>query len=372
MLNTTLKILETITNNGYEAYIVGGFVRDYLMNIKSNDVDITTNATPKELINIFPNASCQYAEYGSVVIYFKDTRFEITTYREEENYEDLRHPDTVSYVDDLKTDLKRRDFLINTICMDKNGKVLDLLNGKCDIDNKLIRTVISPDVSFKRDALRILRAVRFATTLGFSLSDETILGIKNNKHLLKHLSFNRKKEELNKIFGSNNIEKGISLIKELDLVSDLDLKGFENIKSCSQVIGVWASLDVDTIYPFTRNEHTLMKNIRLAMKCNLLDMATLYQYGLYVCTTAGELLGIDNKKIVEVYMKMPIYKRSNIVIDTHDILDYLKIEEGPIISEIWKQLELALLNGEVNNEKKQLLLQVMKIYTSLQVTGGIR
>ena len=124
MLDTALKVLNIIEDNSYEAYIVGGFVRDYIMGIKSNDVDITTNAKPKELINIFPNASLDNALYGSITLYYNDIRFEITTYRRESNYDDLRHPDTISYIDDIKTDLKRRDFTINTICMDKSGNIV--------------------------------------------------------------------------------------------------------------------------------------------------------------------------------------------------------------------------------------------------------
>ena len=204
MLDVALKMINTISDNGYEAYIVGGFVRDYLMGKKSNDVDITTNAKPKELLDIFPTAVIDNADYGSVTVYFKDIRFEITTYRVEENYSDNRHPDTIIYVDNLDEDLKRRDFTINTICIDKFGQVCDKLQGKEDIGKRLIKTVDDPFVSFAHDALRILRAIRFATTLDFELDFLVREAIKENRYLLEELSFNRKKEELNKIFGSTN------------------------------------------------------------------------------------------------------------------------------------------------------------------------
>ena len=364
MLDTAFNVLKMIEDNSYEAYIIGGFVRDYIMGIKSNDVDITTNAKPKDLIKIFPNANIDNEVYGSVIVYLNNIRFEITTYRDEGNYLDNRHPDTVNYVDDLKIDLKRRDFTINTICMDKEGNIVDLLNSKSDIDNKIIKTVIEPLESFKIDSLRILRAIRFATTLDFELALDVKEAIMQSKYLLKDLSINRKKSELDKIFSSPNIEKGIKLIKELDLIYVLYLDNINKVKPCSQVIGIWTMLDVDNIYPFTRNELKLMKDIRESIKNNPLAFTTLYYYDLYPCTVAGEILSIPKKEIMDNYKSMPIHKRSDIVIDSYDLIDYLKIEDGPIISKLWKELEIKLLNLEVNNNKEELLNLAKKIYTS--------
>ena len=364
MLDTAFNVLKMIEDNSYEAYIVGGFVRDYIMGIKSNDVDITTNAKPKDLIKIFPNANIDNEVYGSVIVYLNNIRFEITTYRDEGNYLDNRHPDTVNYVDDLKIDLKRRDFTINTICMDKEGNIVDLLNSKSDIYNKIIKTVIEPLESFKIDSLRILRAIRFATTLDFELALDVKEAIMQSKYLLKDLSINRKKSELDKIFSSPNIEKGIKLIKELDLIDVLYLDNINKVKPCSQVIGIWTMLDVDNIYPFTRNELKLMKDIRESIKNNPLAFTTLYYYDLYPCTVAGEILSIPKKEIMDNYKSMPIHKRSDIVIDSYDLINYLKIEDGPIISKLWKELEIKLLNLEVNNNKEELLNLAKKIYTS--------
>ena len=367
MLETALKVLNIIEDNSYEAYIVGGFVRDYVMGIKSNDVDITTNARPKDLIKIFPNANIDNEVYGSVTVYLNNIRFEITTYRDDGNYLDNRHPDTINYVNDLKTDLKRRDFTINTICMDKAGNIVDLLSCRSDIDNKIIKTVINPLESFKIDSLRILRAIRFATTLDFELDKEVKEAIIQSKYLLKDLSINRKKEELDKIFSSPNIEKGIMLIKELGLIDVLFLENINKIKPCSQVIGIWTMLEVDDIYPFTRNELNLMKDIRNAIKNNPLSYTTLYYYDLYPCTVAGEIIGIPKKEIMDNYEAMPIHKRSDIVVDSYDLIDYLNIEDGPIMSKLWKELEFNILNLEVSNTKEDLLNLAKKIYTSINL-----
>ena len=367
MLDTALKVLNIIEDNSYEAYIVGGFVRDYIMGIKSNDVDITTNAKPKDLIKIFPNANIDNELYGSVTIYYNNIKFEITTYRKENNYLDNRNPLEITYVNDLITDLKRRDFTINAICMDKEGNIVDLLDFKKDINKKIIRTVIDPMESFATDALRILRAIRFATTLKFELSSSVVEAIEENKYLLNDLSIHRKKEELDKIFSSINIDIGLKLLKTLNLEDVLQLKNLDKVKSCSQVIGVWTVLEVDDIYPFTRNELQLMKEIRIVMNDSPLSKDKLYYYGLYVCSVAAEILGINKRKIMKVYKSMNIHKRSDILIDSYDIMNTLNIKEDPILSDIWKELEKEVLNGSVDNERNKLLFAVKRIYTSLVV-----
>lgn len=367
MLETALKILNIIKDNSYEAYIVGGFVRDYVMGIKSNDVDITTNARPKDLIKIFPNANIDNEMYGSITIYLNNIRFEITTYRDDGNYLDNRHPDTINYVDDLKVDLKRRDFTINTICMDNGGNIVDLFSSRRDINEKIIKTVINPLESFKIDSFRILRAIRFATTLDFELDKEVKEAIIQSRYLLKDLSINRKKEELDKIFSSPNVDKGVMLIKELGLGDVLYLDNIDKIKPCSQVIGIWTMLDVDDIYPFTRNELNLMRNIRGSIKNNPLLFTSLYYYDLYPCTVAGEIIGISKKEIMDNYIDMPIHKRSDIVIDSYNLISYLNIEDGPIISKLWKELEKGILNQQVKNDKEELLKFAKKIYTSINL-----
>ena len=167
-----LEIIRKIVSNGYSAYIVGGFVRDSLLGIQSNDVDITTSATPLELKKIFSHCEIKSDSYGAVALYYKNSRFDITTMREEMEYLDNRHPSSVIYVDDLKKDLLRRDFTINALCFDKDGNLVDLINGKIDIEKRIIRTIIPSNKSFSDDALRILRAIRFASLLNFRLSDE--------------------------------------------------------------------------------------------------------------------------------------------------------------------------------------------------------
>ena len=362
MLKAALKILSIIEDNGFEAYIVGGFVRDYLLNVSSNDVDITTNATPKDLKTIFADACLSKNMYGSVTVIYKKVRFEITTYRSETTYCDNRRPSSIAYIQDLPTDLKRRDFTINTICMDKHKKIIDPLNGRVDLKQEIIRTIDEPIASFQQDVLRILRAIRFATTLHFSLAPEVEEAILQTKYLLSNLSFQRKKEELTKIFASSNVLYGKKLLQSLQLDEELSLMKLEQVVPCSQVIGIWTMLEVDNIYPFTRNERKQMEDIRACLKSHPLSLKTLYQYGLYPCTVAGEILGLDKKTIIKTYTNLPIHKRSDLAVTSEEILKYLQVQPGPFLNEIYCQLEELVLAKKITNKKKPLLKTCQLLY----------
>lgn len=361
MKKITMEVLQIIFDYGYEAYAVGGYVRDFLLEIKSNDIDITTNATPMELKNIFPEINIPKKNYGSTTLIYKNVRFEITTYRKEIGYRDNRHPDSIEYVNDLKTDLLRRDFTINTICMDKDGNIIDLLNGINDLKKKIIKTVSSSDKSFCDDALRILRAVRFATILDFKLSDEIITSIEKNKFLLKNLSYERKKDELDHIFASYNAKRGISLLQELDLCNVLGLSNIEKIKDYSDLIGIWAMINPSN-YNFNKSLKELIKKVNIVYKMNNLDKLVLYKYGLYVNVLAGLNKGISKKKISEVYHHLPIHERSDIKISVNKICEVLKKEPNSFINDIYVDLETLIINNELVNDEKKIIEYILMKY----------
>lgn len=163
MYETALNILKQINNKGYKAYIVGGYPRDLYLRRESIDIDICTDATPKELKEIFQESVLPKQEYGGITIISNNIRFEITTFRKEIKYENNRFPVKIKYIHVLLDDLKRRDFTINTLCIDEHGETLDLLNALPDLENRVIRSVGSADHKIKEDILRSLRAIRFAT-----------------------------------------------------------------------------------------------------------------------------------------------------------------------------------------------------------------
>jgi poly(A) polymerase/tRNA nucleotidyltransferase (CCA-adding enzyme) len=217
---------------GFEAYIVGGCVRDFLLGQEPKDWDVTTNAKPEEIQKVFPNSFYENnfltvtARTGS-----KNERLaeiEITTYRFEAKYSDKRHPDEVKYAKTLGEDLGRRDFTINAMAMDEKKKVVDLFDGQKDLKNKIIRTVGKPEERFNEDALRMLRAVRFAATLGFEIEKNTAEAIKKNSVWLEAISKERIRDEFVKIIMADKAAEGVELLRELGLLKYIVPELLEN------------------------------------------------------------------------------------------------------------------------------------------------
>lgn len=362
MLEVALKLLEEITARGFKAYIVGGFVRDYILGINSNDIDITTSATPKDIKEIFEDSCLPSEDYGSVTVIKKGIRFEITTFRKEIGYIDNRRPAEIKYIDDLYEDLLRRDFTINTICMDEKGEIVDLLNGQEDLRNGVIKTVGVSKERFEEDVLRILRAVRFATILNFRLDGEVIDAIKDTRELLSGLSYNRRKEELDKIFGSSYANKGVELLLGLGLDKYLDLENLSKVKCTSSLIGVWTVLDVVDKYPFSANERELITACREALNYNNLDPYTLYRFGLYANSVAGEINGYDIKEITETYNNLVIQAKKDIDITSNDIMSALGKGPGSYLKEIYGDIERQILYRRLENEKSRILEYICSKY----------
>ena len=221
MEETVVKILKEINNHGYEAYLVGGYPRDRYMNIYSTDYDICTNADI-DILKSFLNV--EKVEFLSSIVKEDNKVFEITRYRKDLEYKNHIYPKKVVPANSLIEDLQRRDFIINTLCMDADGNYIDLLNARNDIDNKIIRTVGNADDKICEDILRSLRAVRFATVLNFTLDEDLKKAIKKHRDLIKLLSVNRINKEIDKILNSKNKHYGISLLEELDILDIIENK----------------------------------------------------------------------------------------------------------------------------------------------------
>ena len=365
MMEQALKILKELTSKSYKAYIVGGFVRDYLLGIESNDIDITTNATPKEIKEIFNDNCLPNDDYGSVVVLKNGVHFEITTFRKEFDYVDNRRPLEVKYVNDLYTDLLRRDFVINTLCMDDNGKIIDYLGGQIDLEKRIIRCVGDSYVKFSEDSLRILRAIRFATILDFELSSDIVDSIKRTKHLINDLSYFRKKSELDKIFSSSNRDKGIQMILDFGLEKELNIPKLKAVLNCgaNSSLVIWSMLDVSEEYPFNKNELELMNDINEVMNLNNLDPMVLYKYGLYINSCAGSIKGLDLKKITESYNNLVIKSRDDVNIDSNDIMNLLNKEPGKYIKDIFEDIEREILYRRLVNDKSEISSYILNKYS---------
>jgi len=255
-------VLKKLNQNGYEAYIVGGYVRDFLRNQKSSDVDICTNALPKDVHKIFKCAS-KMGEYGSFRFQKKRFQFDITTFRKELKYQN-RKPIQIEYVTELLEDLKRRDFTINALYQNKDEDIIDPLNVLEDIKKKNLKMIGNPTQRVKEDPLRILRAIRFATILDFTIDASFQEVIRKNAHLTQTISKYRIKEEYSKILSSPNYQKGLDLSEELGLTKYLFIE-YNNVYYSPNIYEMWAQVKIKDI-PFTKQEKRTIIRIKETIK----------------------------------------------------------------------------------------------------------
>ena len=214
-----IKFSKIFKQNNFQLYLVGGAVRDYLLGNKNNDFDFATDATPQEVISMFKSVIPVGIQHGTVIVLFENTQFEVTTFRVEGTYSDNRHPDGVIFVRTIDEDLKRRDFTINAFAWDiSQNKLIDIFNGMEDIKNRIIRAIGNPDERFEEDALRMIRACRFASRLQFSIEENTLVSIKKLSHLIKNISAERIREELIKIMLTDKPSIAIEYMRKTNIL----------------------------------------------------------------------------------------------------------------------------------------------------------
>ena len=195
-----LNLNKLFTDNGFSLYMVGGTVRDYLLGLPLDDMDVVTDAKPDDIKAFLPDASYVFARFGSVSYKSeKKVKFDITTLREEKGYEDARHPDKIHFVNDLSIDVRRRDFTVNALYMNAKLEVIDYVDGQKDLKNHILRMVGNPDIRIKEDPLRIIRALRFSVDYQLKIDAELDKAIRNNISLLDKLNIEKIKQDIKKI-----------------------------------------------------------------------------------------------------------------------------------------------------------------------------
>lgn len=227
-----INALNLLEKAGFEAYMTGGCVRDYVMGAVPKDYDITTSALPEETKGVFSEYTVIETgiKHGTVTVLIDGTPLEITTYRTEGEYLDNRHPSSVSFTRSLREDAARRDFTMNAMAWDKSGQIRDFFGGCADIDAGLIRCVGNADERFQEDALRIMRALRFSSVLGFKIEESTMEAAKKYKSLLLNISAERVREELIKLLCGKDAIRVITECTDIlgEVVPELlEMKGFE-------------------------------------------------------------------------------------------------------------------------------------------------
>ena len=236
------NLIKKFRENKAEIYIVGGAVRDLILKREIKDWDFTSNLEPEKMQKIFPKNSFYNNKFGTISVVDGDDIFEVTTFRTENGYSDSRHPDEIKWGKTLEEDLERRDFTINAIALDWNNKIIDLYGGQKDLENKIIRTVGNPDERFGEDALRMIRAIRIASQIGFLIEEKTFESIQKNASLIQKIAGERIRDELFKILISPTPSQGITLLKNSGLLKEIIpelLDGYGMVQKGHHVDDVW-------------------------------------------------------------------------------------------------------------------------------------
>ncbi len=344
-----IKVLEKIEENGFEAYIVGGYVRDYLLGFESSDIDVCTNARVKDLMEIFEDTNCTSNEYGSVKIITDKLRVDITTYRRDLRYNGDRRKVEIEYVDNLIDDINRRDFTMNTLCMSKENNIIDILGGQKDIEDRIIRCVGNIEDRINEDPLRMLRAVRFATTLGFTIEEELYRKLKENRELISQLSREIVKEELTKILISKNAIMGLNMLNDLGFLPYVGIRYSSDIVNVADICGMYSQLEILEELPFNKEEKDNIKAIQNILEYGKIDNNVLFEHGLYLSMVAGEILGIDREIITSMDSNLPIRRVKDIEVTSDVICELLGTEPGKVISEVYDDLKDKILFSKLDN-----------------------
>jgi len=346
-------ILKTLEEYGYKAYIVGGFVRDSLLHKKNYDVDITTSATVKEM-SLILNGKIT-STYGSFKMNVEPFNIDITTFRKEISYKG-RYPE-VLYIDNEEDDVKRRDFTINSILMDKEGHLIDYLGGIKDLSKRIIRCIGNSDDRFREDPLRILRALRFSATLDFKMDNDTVSAVKKEKGELHNLSLSLVRREFDKILMSNNPKKALDYMNKIGILKELNIS-YKKLRNTSDYLGMYAQMDMPDNYPFTKQEKHTIKELNNIIKYGKIDNIILYEKGLYYSSLAGEILGIKRKKVVDMDTNLPIHSKKDINITIEELL-MLGIKKNNL-NEVLNLIEKEILKKKIKNNKEDIIRLVSR------------
>jgi len=300
--------------NNFELYLVGGAVRDLIRNATPKDYDFATSASPKEMLNTFKNAIPTGIKYGTVTILINNEAFEVTTYRIEKGYIDSRHPEQIYFSKDLLDDLKRRDFTINAIAMSYNDLIIDPYNGKKDINLKIIKTTQDPFISFNDDILRILRAIRFASVLEFTIEENTFNAMKNLANKIKYISKERIQIEFFKSMVNPLktfyllLETGLLNILFDDLFNDININLTINLLKQSEKKDINFNLTLFFYYTDYNKLKKIFQELRFPNKIVI-----------YIFTVFNNINITDKENI---YDYIPLLANSNEII--YDIIDIFK------------------------------------------------
>ncbi|MGK7378239.1 CCA tRNA nucleotidyltransferase [Planococcus sp. 1R117A] len=363
-MKTALKVVQTLEKGGFEAYIVGGAVRDLLLGKTPQDIDVATNAAPQEVKTLFSRTIDTGIDHGTVLVLLDGVGIEVTTYRTEGMYSDSRRPDSVEFVQSLEEDLKRRDFTINAMALDKERHIIDPFEGKKDIEKRLIRAVGNPDERFQEDALRMLRAVRFSGQLDFKIDSITLASIRKQAQGIQSVAVERLKNELDKIMVQGHTARSMSYLKESGLTKYLPAgEYFETDWSSYEPVDIaasgWAYMlyrqnrefkDI-RVYKFSNEERKLIEQSLKAARLKQWDIWTYYHFSGQQLAIAAALTGVE-ADIAAGKAALPIQSKSEIAANGIDLMEWSGKKQGPWIRQWIEQMERSIVSGKLKNDKE--------------------
>ncbi|QWG85470.1 CCA tRNA nucleotidyltransferase [Bacillus mycoides] len=379
------SIIEMLKEHGHEAYFVGGSVRDLIIDRPIGDIDIATSALPEEVMAIFPRHVPVGLEHGTVIVVENGEPYEVTTFRTESEYEDFRRPSSVQFVRSLEEDLKRRDFTMNAIAMTEEGEMVDLFAGKEAIRLKEITTVGDAADRFQEDALRMMRGIRFVSTLGFSLEIKTKQAIETYGHFLEHIAIERITVEFEKLLTGTYCVNGLQELVETKLFSHLPYLQMSEERLLKATQYKWDSFETDVeawaffLYcigeehpsVFLRQWKFSNKKIKdivavlLAIRSRKekeWDTILLYKTGIRIGEMAERVYeaiiesynSASVKQVQSLFHALPIKNRQEMNVTGNDLLSWTDKKPGPWVAEMLQNIEEAIVQGDLVNKKEDI------------------
>lgn len=394
LFNKAQIIINTLNEHGYAAYIVGGAVRNLLLQQPINDIDITTNCLPEKMLELFEHTIPVGIEHGTIVVLIDKTPFEVTTFRVDGEYIDHRRPDTVIFVDDLKEDLMRRDFTINALAVNSEYHVIDYFKGQDDIKQRIIKAVGNPQSRFTEDALRMLRALRFQSVLDFDIEIDTRTAIQQLAHQIQYISIERIIVEFSKLLTGAGVKNALDSFYNDELFHYIPF--FKHIQQPNQYIinhPVPLELYLAYIIDCELKQHNdlgqQINSLKLSnqSKSDIKDYIKLlqyfrtaddalemicYQYEQSMIHTAYQFVTDENlqlntffktishQKIDEIISSLPIQSRAELDINGNDLMHALNKGPGHWLKTTLNLIERKVVLNRIDNKKVQILEWVKK------------
>lgn len=377
-LKDAIHILRILNREGFDAFIVGGAVRDHLLDMPLSDVDITTSATPEEVLKLFKGVPTG-VKYGTVTIEFKGNKYEVTTFRSESGYSDFRRPEVVNFEKNVEEDVLRRDFTINGILIDSSGDYLDYVEGINDLKKGIIKTIGNPLERFNEDALRMLRAFYFQSKLGFKIDQNTLDSIKENRTLIKEVAGERVLDELNKMLRGKHLLLAFESIintKVDEMLPGLS-KGINYLYKTKQdpkpIIFYSLAFSLNKLIPsywkFSNDyKYKLKRIIELVNKEALFMSEDLYHYGLEIVMIASEVKMIlkrpsqSKRSLEQIYNDLEIKSSLDLKFRAKDILDTTNRKAGAWVNNIINEIVTKVIKKELPNDYDKLKSFVINNY----------